>query len=561
VLNLPSNCCSLNSKESAVKPPSFAFLSQAPYHSRSTSLPPAESRRTMPNSTPDPNLESILGSNFIEIPELSIASLSDTGLSELDKELEKLKELDKLEEMNCLDDLTAMAELTEMLEREDPRPSVKVDSKVEHPKVELRVASKEVGRATEISENLKIPAQPIQEPTTKNISLSQPPMNHQGIYISSRGTMKQQITEPELDNIMLGSVAKIKVIGVGGGGGNAVNRMIASELSGVEFWSFNTDAQALLQSSSPRRFQMGQKVTRGLGAGGNPAMGQKAAEESRDDIARAIEGADLVFITAGMGGGTGTGAAPIIAEVAKEAGALTVGVVTKPFSFEGRRRTQQAEEGAEALQSRVDTLIVIPNDKLLSVVPEHTPVQEAFRIADDVLRQGVQGISDIITIPGLVNVDFADIRAVMADAGSALMGIGLGQGKSRAREAAMTAISSPLLESSIEGASGVVFNITGGDDLTLHEVNAAAEIIYEVVDPNANIIFGAVIDSRLENEVRITVIATGFSQRSTQVQPSKKPGIVVPRNATSAIATELRGDGMRSNPEIPDFLQRRRPTK
>jgi len=502
----------------------------------------------MPNSDPNSNLELKLGSNSIEIPELSMTTLSEIDLSELDK----------LEEMDCLDDLTAMAELTEMLERQDAAPQL--PNKVESSKVE---SNKEETRASEVTK-VKSQAVQTQETPSKNISLSQPPMNHQGIYISSsRGNMKQQMnTEPELDNIMLGSVAKIKVIGVGGGGGNAVNRMIASELSGVEFWSFNTDAQALLQSSSPHRFQMGQKVTRGLGAGGNPAMGQKAAEESRDDIARAIEGADLVFITAGMGGGTGTGAAPIIAEVAKEAGALTVGVVTKPFSFEGRRRTQQAEEGAEALQSRVDTLIVIPNDKLLSVVPEHTPVQEAFRIADDVLRQAVQGISDIITIPGLVNVDFADIRAVMADAGSALMGIGLGQGKSRAREAAMTAISSPLLESSIEGASGVVFNITGGDDLTLHEVNAAAEIIYEVVDPNANIIFGAVIDSRLENEVRITVIATGFSHRSTQVQPIKKPGIVIPRaNAYTAIAPDLRGDGIRSNPEIPDFLQRRRPTK
>ncbi|MFN7715806.1 MAG: cell division protein FtsZ [Pseudanabaenaceae cyanobacterium] len=340
---------------------------------------------------------------------------------------------------------------------------------------------------------------------------------------SSRNSMKQQFgIDSRADNIMLGSVAKIKVIGVGGGGGNAVNRMIMSEVLGVEFWSFNTDAQALLQSSAEKRFQLGQKLTRGLGAGGNPSIGQKAAEESRDDIAHAVEGADLVFITAGMGGGTGTGAAPIIAEVAKEAGALTVGVVTRPFMFEGRRRSQQAEEGIAALQSRVDTLIVIPNDKLLAVVAEGTPMQEAFRIADDVLRQGVQGISDIIMIPGLVNVDFADVRAVMADAGSAMMGIGLGSGKSRAREAAMTAISSPLLETSVEGASGVVFNITGGEDLTLHEVNAAAETIYDVVDPNANIIFGAVIDPRMEGEVRITVIATGFSNVNGQMAPTSQ---------------------------------------
>ncbi|HEY9668972.1 MAG TPA: cell division protein FtsZ, partial [Coleofasciculaceae cyanobacterium] len=296
--------------------------------------------------------------------------------------------------------------------------------------------------------------------------------------------------ENKVDKIVPGSIAKIKVIGVGGGGGNAVNRMIESGVSGVEFWSINTDAQALVQNSAPRRLQMGQKLTRGLGAGGNPAIGQKAAEESREEIAQALENADLVFITAGMGGGTGTGAAPIVAEVAKEMGSLTVGVVTRPFTFEGRRRTSQAEEGIAALQSRVDTLIVIPNNKLLSVISEQTPVQEAFRVADDILRQGVQGISDIITIPGLVNVDFADVRAVMADAGSALMGIGVGSGKSRAREAAIAAISSPLLEASIEGARGVVFNITGGSDLTLHEVNAAAETVYEVVDPNANIIFG-----------------------------------------------------------------------
>src|SRR4028119_400909 len=334
-------------------------------------------------------------------------------------------------------------------------------------------------------------------------------------------------------DIMPSSAAKIKVIGVGGGGGNAVNRMIASEVSGVAFWSINTDAQALVQSASVQRLQIGQKLTRGLGAGGNPAIGQKAAEESRDEIAAALDNADLVFITAGMGGGTGTGAAPIVAEIAKEMGALTVGIVTRPFTFEGRRRTSQAEEGISALQGRVDTLIVIPNDKLLSVISEQTPVQEAFRVADDILRQGVQGISDIITIPGLVNVDFADVRAVMADAGSALMGIGIGSGKSRAREAAIAAISSPLLESSIEGARGVVFNITGGHDLTLHEVNTAAETIYEVVDPNANIIFGAVIDERLQGEIRITVIATGFTgEAQAAPQQNVNQPRVVPQQST-----------------------------
>lgn len=367
-------------------------------------------------------------------------------------------------------------------------------------------------------------------------------------------------------NIVPGSVAKIKVIGVGGGGGNAVNRMIASDVTGVEFWSVNTDAQALEGSEAPKRLQVGQKLTRGLGAGGNPAIGQKAAEESRDEIATALEGSDLIFITAGMGGGTGTGAAPIVAEVAKELGALTVGIVTRPFTFEGRRRATQAAEGIEALQSRVDTLIMIPNDKLLTVISEQTPVQEAFRAADDILRQGVQGISDIITIRGLVNVDFADVRAVMADAGSALMGIGVGTGKSRAREAAMASISSPLLESSIDGARGVVFNITGGSDLTLHEVNSAAEIIYEVVDPNANIIFGAVIDERLQGEIRITVIATGFTGE-VQPRPSAKP-TGVKRSPSTMGTTPPPPTPPLSDPrsktnglDIPEFLQRRRPPR
>jgi cell division protein FtsZ len=358
------------------------------------------------------------------------------------------------------------------------------------------------------------------------------------------------------------NIAKIKVIGVGGGGCNAVNRMIHSGLSGIDFWTVNTDAQALLNTATENRLQIGQKLTRGLGAGGNPAIGQKAAEESRDEVAASLEESDLVFITAGMGGGTGTGAAPVVAEVAKESGALTIGVVTRPFTFEGRRRTGQADEGIAALQSRVDTLIVIPNDRLLSVISEQTPVQEAFQSADDVLRQGVQGISDIITIPGLVNVDFADVRAVMADAGSALMGIGVGSGKSRAREAAIAAISSPLLESSIDGASGAVFNITGGNDLTLHEVNAAAEIIYEAVDPNANIIFGAVIDERMQGEVQITVIATGFNLEvqssemdTTRITPLKRNRLTPPPAVDN---TNASGSG---GLDIPEFLQRRRPNR
>lgn len=417
-----------------------------------------------------------------------------------------------------------------------------------------------------------------QSPGQQGISLAgistNNPFGHSGLSLGQNGDNNHSAEENPVGDIIPGRVANIKVIGVGGGGGNAVNRMIASDLSGVEFWSINTDAQALTMAAAPCRLQIGQKLTRGLGAGGNPAIGQKAAEESRDEIATALEGADLVFITAGMGGGTGTGAASVVAEVAKEMGALTVGVVTRPFVFEGRRRTSQAEQGVEALKSRVDTLIIIPNNKLLEVIPEQTPVQEAFRYADDVLRQGVQGISDIITIPGLVNVDFADVRAVMADAGSALMGIGIGSGKSRSREAAIAAISSPLLECSIEGARGVVFNITGGSDLTLHEVNAAAEAIYEVVDPNANIIFGAVIDDRLEGEVRITVIATGFTgeiqERQQQAAtpnnrvaptPAQQQRRQMPQPSSAGANSQKQPQSepkQKPGLEIPPFLQKRR---
>ena len=363
------------------------------------------------------------------------------------------------------------------------------------------------------------------------------------------------------NEIVPGSIARIKVIGVGGGGGNAVNRMIASQIAGIEFWSINTDAQALTQSSAQNRLQIGQKLTKGLGAGGNRTTGKSAAEESREEIANVVQNTELVFITAGMGGGTGTGAAPIVAEMAKEAGALTVAVVTRPFKFEGRRRMAQAEEGIAELQAYVDTTIIIPNDRLLAAIPEQTPVQEAFQFADDVLRQGVQGISDIITIPGLVNVDFADVRAVMADAGSALMGIGIGSGKSRARDAANAAISSPLLEASIEGAKGVVLNITGGRDLTLHEVNAAAEAIYEVVDPNANIIFGAVIDERLQGEICVTVIATGFTPEVPTGPAAGRLGTGLPRATPKPLpnpAPETKGGGMLGGLDIPEFLQRRR---
>jgi cell division protein FtsZ len=375
------------------------------------------------------------------------------------------------------------------------------------------------------------------------------------------GTNSLQLANGSVGSVQDGS-AKIKVIGVGGGGSNAVNRMISSGVIGVEFWTLNTDMQALQQSEATHRLQIGQKLTRGLGAGGHPAIGQKAAEESREEIAAALEGADLVFITSGMGGGTGTGAAPIVAEIAKEMGALTVGIITRPFTFEGRRRGNQAEEGIAALQSRVDTLIVIPNDKILAVIPESTPLQEAFQAADNVLMQGVQGISDIINLPGLVNVDFADVKAVMDNAGTAMMGTGIASGKSRAKEAAMTAISSPLLEGSIEGAKGVVFNIRGGSDVTLHEINAAADVIYDVVDSSANIIFGAVIDERLQGELQITVIATGFnsvsSPTSGNVTSLPKRTSTTPKPIVEPQPPEDKGKG---GLDIPDFLQKRRPSR
>lgn len=309
--------------------------------------------------------------------------------------------------------------------------------------------------------------------------------------------------------------ANIKVVGVGGGGGNAVNRMIAAGLGGVDFWAMNTDAQVLQMSGAPNRIQLGNKLTNGLGAGGDPAKGEKAAEESRDEIMVALDGADMVFITSGMGGGTGTGAAPVVAQIAKELGALTVAVVTKPFSFEGKRRMNQAIQGLEKLKENVDTLIVIPNDKLIEVVERRTTIRDAFYVVDEILLRGVQGISDIITVPGLINVDFADVKAVMSMSGSALMGIGRGSGEGRALEAAKLAVNSPLLETSIHGASGVIFNVTGGPDMTLHEVYEAAEVIHEAVLDDAVVIFGSVIDDRIQGEIQITVIATGFDLKPT----------------------------------------------
>jgi cell division protein FtsZ len=320
--------------------------------------------------------------------------------------------------------------------------------------------------------------------------------------------------------------ALIRVIGVGGGGSNAVNRMIRAEMMGVEFIALNTDAQALLQSDAPHKIRIGDKITRGLGAGGDASIGQRAAEEDADKIGTALEGSDMVFITAGLGGGTGSGAAPIVAELAKAAGALTIGVVTKPFTFEGAKRKLTAEKSAEDLKGKVDTLITIPNDRLRDVVQKNTSILDAFRVVDDVLRQGVQGISDIITVPGLINLDFADVRAIMKDAGSALMGIGRASGENRAVEAARQAISSPLLEVNINGAQGILFNVTGSSSLSLYEVTEAAEEIRAAADPEANIIFGTSFNERLGDEVMITVIATGFDGRRTASRAAAQVGVM-----------------------------------
>ncbi len=313
--------------------------------------------------------------------------------------------------------------------------------------------------------------------------------------------------------------AKIKVIGVGGGGGNAVNRMIEDGVEGVEFITVNTDAQALKQSKAPITMQIGTTLTRGLGAGANPEVGKRAVDESEKEIEEALKGADMVFVTAGMGGGTGTGAAPAIARIAKELGALTIGVVTRPFTFEGRKRARNAELGIEAINKAVDTLIIIPNDRLLDVVDRSTPMLQAFREADNVLRQGVQGISDLIAVPGLINLDFADVKTIMSNRGTALMGIGVASGEGRAAEAAKKAISSPLLETSITGAQGVLMNITGGRNLSLYEVQEAADIVASASDDELNMIFGSVINENLNNEIIVTVIATGFDQSEPAIHP------------------------------------------
>jgi cell division protein FtsZ len=345
-------------------------------------------------------------------------------------------------------------------------------------------------------------------------------------------------------------LAVIKVVGVGGGGTNAVNRMVDAGLSGVEFIAVNTDAQALMMCDADVKIHIGSQATRGLGAGADPAVGQAAAQESRDELKEALKGADMVFVTAGEGGGTGTGAAPIVAELARELQALTVGVVTKPFVFEGGKRTQQANQGVETLRDRVDTLIVIENDRLLQVVEKRTSVTDAFRIADDILRQGVQGITDLITVPGLVNLDFADVRTIMRDAGSALMGIGIASGENRATEAARGAVSSPLLETSIEGATGILLNITGGPDIGLFEVNEAAEVVTGAADQNANVIFGAVIDDSMGEEVRVTVIATGFggSRRGSRPEGSEAP---IPSAPIPGGGFEIPDEAL----DVPSFLR------
>ncbi|MGF9818470.1 cell division protein FtsZ [Brevibacillus agri] len=372
------------------------------------------------------------------------------------------------------------------------------------------------------------------------------------------------------------SFARIKVIGCGGGGSNAVNRMIAGGVKGVEFITLNTDAQALQLSSADIKLQIGEKLTRGLGAGANPEIGKKAAEESRDMIENALRGADMVFVTAGMGGGTGTGAAPVVAEIAKELGALTVGVVTRPFSFEGRKRSQHGEAGIAALKEKVDTLIVIPNDRLLEIVDKNTPMLEAFREADNILRQGVQGISDLIAVPGLINLDFADVKTIMTERGSALMGIGVGSGENRAAEAARRAISSPLLETSIDGARGVLMNITGGTNLSLYEVNEAADIVSSAADPDVNMIFGAVINEDLKNELVVTVIATGFeqTQRAAEAPRRQQQPISTAGNRPTPISNVNTGRAKEEeddkslfsmsnldNLDIPAFLRNRRRNK
>ena len=362
-------------------------------------------------------------------------------------------------------------------------------------------------------------------------------------------------------NYMMDGTATIKVIGVGGAGNNAVNRMIEAGIRNVEFIAVNTDRQTLNESKANSKIQIGEKLTRGLGAGANPDIGSQAAEESKAEIAEVLKGADMVFVTAGMGGGTGTGAAPIVAATAKEMGILTIGVVTKPFTFEGKKRLAQAERGVASLKGKVDTLVVIPNDKLLQVIDRKTSMIEAFRMADDVLRQGVQGISDLISVPGVINLDFADVRTIMLNQGMAHMGIGCASGENRAEDAAKQAIQSPLLETSIEGARGIIINITGGSDMGLHEANTAAELVQRSADPEANIIFGTVIDDSMGDEIQITVIATGFEKEEDRRQNSQYENIVADawrkRNTGSSISSMSNSTSdSNGDLDIPTFLRK-----
>ena len=369
-------------------------------------------------------------------------------------------------------------------------------------------------------------------------------------------------------NYMMDGTATIKVIGVGGAGNNAVNRMIEAGIRNVEFIAVNTDRQTLNESKATSKIQIGEKLTRGLGAGANPDIGAQAAEESKAEIAEILKGADMVFVTAGMGGGTGTGAAPIVAATAKEMGILTIGVVTKPFTFEGKKRLAQAERGIASLKGKVDTLVVIPNDKLLQVIDRKTSMIEAFRMADDVLRQGVQGISDLISVPGVINLDFADVRTIMLNQGMAHMGIGSASGENRAEDAAKQAIQSPLLETSIEGARGIIINITGGSDMGLHEANTAAELVQRSADPEANIIFGTVIDDSMGDEIQITVIATGFEKEDERRIASPYDNIVADtwrkRSAVSNSTMNSANTATDSNSndlDIPTFLRKNKGLK
>ena len=361
-------------------------------------------------------------------------------------------------------------------------------------------------------------------------------------------------------NYNMDGTATIKVIGVGGAGNNAVNRMIEAGIKNVEFIVLNTDKQDLNKSKATTKLQIGEKLTRGLGAGANPDIGAQAAEENKAEIAEIIKGADMVFVTAGLGGGTGTGAAPVVAQAAKELGILTIGVVTKPFTFEGKKRLAQAERGIASLKGKVDTLVVIPNDKLLQVIDRKTSMIEAFRMADDVLRQGVQGISDLIAVPGLINLDFADVKTIMLNQGMAHMGIGIASGENRAEDAAKQAIQSPLLETSIEGARGVIINITGGSDVGLLEANTAAELVQRSADPEANIIFGTVTDDSMGDEIKITVIATGFEKDSDRAGNTGYEGIVADawrkRSSNVQTATTSSVDNSSDNLDIPTFLRK-----